>query len=142
MPSQTTQTKPRRRLLTLGLIALLLWIVGIVLFLLTNRTVLPNLTYQVTSRFTAPTPTAIATATVAPTAIPCTPTPTQPCIAATPTPGAPGLSFPPLPTVGVVDAVGFAASMISIVGAIPPTTRFFLHAARLIRRPRKLAKTT
>lgn len=141
MPSQTTPAQPRRRLLTLGLIALLLWIVGIVLFLLTNQSVLPNLTYQVTSRFSAPTPTAIATATVAPTAIPCTPTPSQPCVAATPAPGA-GLSFPSLPTVGVVDAVGFAASMISIVGAIPPTTRFFLHAARLIRRPRKLAKTT
>ena len=142
MPSQTTPAQPRRRLLTLGLIALLLWIVGIVLFLLTNQSVLPNLTYQVTSRFSAPTPTPIATATAAPTAIPCTPTPTQPCVAATPTPAATGLPFLALPSVNAADFVGFAASMISIVGAIPPTTRFLLHAARLIRRPRKLAKTT
>lgn len=141
MPSQTTQAKPRRRLLTLGLIALLLWIVGIVLFLLTNQRVVPVLISQVSKPTAAPTATPI----VEPTAIPCTPTPTQPCVAATPTPGSYGLDWPPtfpgFTQPGVTDFVGFAASVISIVGAIPPTTRFFLRAARLIRRPRKLPKT-
>lgn len=65
MPNQATSAKPRprRRLIVLGLIALSLWVVGIVLFLLTSHVPL----------FSTPTPMALPTATAAPTSAPCTP---------------------------------------------------------------------
>ena len=147
MPDQATRTQPhpRRRLLLLALIALVLWIIGITLFVLTNRSAVPYLKYQLTSRvplFATATPTAQPTATPAPapTLIPCTPTPTQPCAAptATPTPGTPtGSIFPSFPPLNTTDMIGFVASVISIVGAIPPTARFFVHASRLVRRTRR-----
>ena len=120
----------------LGLIALSLWVVGIVLFLLTNHGVVPYLQYQLASRvplFATPTPTALTTATAAPTSVPCTPTPSQPCAAPTATPGAAGVMFPPLPSLAIGDVVGFTASMISIIGAIPPTARFFVYVGRSMR---------
>ncbi len=140
MPDQAKSAQPhsRRRVIVLGLIALLLWIVGITLFLLTNHSVVPYLQSQLTSHvplFSAPTPTALPTATAAPTStsVPCTPTPTQPCAAPTATPGAAGVMFPPLPSLAIGDVVGFTASMISIVGAIPPTARFFVYVGRSMR---------
>jgi hypothetical protein len=143
MPDQATNARPRprRRLLWLGLIALMFWIVGIALFLLTNDRVVPYLQYQVTSRvplFSTPTPTALPTATAAPTSVPCTPTPTQPCAVPTPTPPPSSgvIGLPPLipGPLNLADIVGFSASVISIIGAIPPTVRFFLYATRFVRR--------
>lgn len=149
MPNQATSAKPRprRRLIVLGLIALSLWVVGIVLFLLTNHGVVPYLQYQLASHvplFATPTPTALPTATAAPTSTPCTPTPTQPCAAPTATPGAGvGIMFSPLPSLALGDVVGFTASMISIVGAIPPTARFFMYVGRSMRRrSRKSSQAT
>lgn len=133
MPNQATRAQlySRRRLMVLGLIALLLWVVGIALFLLTNRSVVPYLQYQLTSHvplFSTPTPTA------APTVVSCTPTPSQPCAAPTATPTATGLLFTSFPPLALGDVVGFTASVISIVGAIPPTARFFVHVGRSVRR--------
>lgn len=139
MPNQAPSAKPqpRRRLIVLGLIALSLWVVGIVLFLLTNHGVVPYLQSQLTSHvplFSTPTPTALPTVTAAPTSVPCTPTPSQPCAAPTATPGVVGVMFPPLPSLAIGDVVGFTASIISIVGAIPPTARFFVYVGRSVRR--------
>ena len=121
----------RRRLVLLGLIALLLWIVGITLFLLTNHSVLPYLQYQVTSRVPQP---ATATTIPQPTATQCVATADQPCVAPTATPAPAGTPLTILPAVNTSDAVGFAASVISIIGAIPPTFRFFRRASRVVRR--------